>query len=71
MKAVIGQTAGEVWKTLSENEELSVARLPKILKSKPLIIHLALGWLVREDKIVCRPKGNTIMVSLTEFERKL
>jgi hypothetical protein len=71
MRAAIGEAAGKIWKTLKTKEEISISQLPKILGEKTLIIHQALGWLAREDKIVYRTKGNKILVSLTESERNI
>ena len=51
MKEKNGQTAGKIWETLKEKEELNVSRIPRILKEKSEVAYQALGWLAREDNI--------------------
>ncbi len=47
----IGQLAGQVWHYLNVNGETSVLRLKAEMQSPAGLIHLALGWLLREEKI--------------------
>jgi hypothetical protein len=70
MKTKIGEMAGRVWRTLGEEEEVPVSRLPKILKEKGEIVYQAVGWLAREDKIDFRKKGGKTFVSLKNEERE-
>ena len=60
----IGETAGLVWKILSENESLSMAKLVKAVGGPRDVVMQALGWLAREDKIWIEEDGRTRMVSL-------
>jgi len=69
MNEAIGEAAGKIWKILKAQEEMSISQLPKILGEKTLIVHQALGWLAREDKIEYRTKGNKTLVSLRGSER--
>lgn len=62
MKELIGETAGRIWTTLSQNEELPLSRLPRMLKEKEPVVYQALGWLAREDKITYRSKGKSTYV---------
>jgi hypothetical protein len=64
MKELIGITAGRIWETLQENEEVSVTSLPKILNEKQAIVYQSLGWLAREDKIEYNIKGRKTAVTL-------
>ncbi len=68
--AHIGDTAGAVWKVLSENGPLSMARLVKPFKeagqSRDTVMQ-AIGWLAREEKIwIEEVKGRGRIVSLRE-----
>ena len=49
--ASIGETAGVVWKTLSEKGPLSMAKIVKAVGQPRDQVMQALGWLAREDKI--------------------
>lgn len=47
-----GQLAGAVWSALNENGAMSVKDLKKAAKAKnEKELYLALGWLLREDKL--------------------
>jgi len=70
MKERVGLTAGSIWDLLSKKDEISVTQLAKVLKEKPLVIHQALGWLAREDKISYREEGLKLFISLAEAERR-
>jgi hypothetical protein len=70
MKEKIGEAAGKIWSILRENEEVAISQFPRMIKEKTLIVHQALGWLAREDKIVYRAKGNKIYVALIESEKR-
>ena len=69
--AHIGDTAGDVWRILSEEGPMSLAKLVKLAKalgeSRDTVMQ-ALGWLAREDKIwIEEAKGRGRMVSLREI----
>jgi len=70
MKEKIGEAAGKIWYVLRENEEVAISQFPRMIKEKTFIVHQALGWLAREDKIVYRAKGNKIYVALIESEKR-
>jgi len=70
MKEKIGQAAGKIWNILREHEEVAISRFPGMMKEKTLIVHQALGWLAREDKISYRAKGDKIYVALKESEKR-
>ena len=63
MKELIGETAGRIWTTLNQNEEVPVSRLPRMLAEKEPVVYQALGWLAREDKITYRNKGKSTYVT--------
>lgn len=49
--ALIGETAGAIWRALSDKGPLSTARLVKEVDAPRDVVMQALGWLAREDKI--------------------
>ena len=47
----IGETAGVVWKLLSDHGPLSLAKLIERVGVNRDVVMQAIGWLAREDKI--------------------
>lgn len=60
----IGDTAGTVWRVLSEDGPLSMARLVKAVGEPRDTVMQALGWLAREEKISIEEEGRSRIVSL-------
>ncbi len=60
----IGDTAGIVWRQLTENGPMSMAKLVKAVGESRDTVMQALGWLAREDKLVVDDEGRTRIVSL-------
>lgn len=60
----IGETAGMVWRALSENGPVSIAKLVKMAGQPRDLVMQALGWLAREDKISIEDQGRSRVVSL-------
>jgi len=58
----IGETAGVVWKLLSEGGPLSLAKLVERVGVNRDVVMQAVGWLAREDKIeiVETKRGRTV-----------
>lgn len=60
----IGATAGKIHSELSKAKAgKEVAELKKIITADEATLHMALGWLARENKIVL-DKGKTIIAKL-------
>ncbi len=70
MKEKVIKTVGEIWKTLGEKGECSVAQLATALKTPEDITNQAIGWLAREDKIQFIKKGSRCLIALIDSERK-
>ncbi len=47
----IGNLAGSIWKYLDEFGSISTFRLKMVMATSNANIYLALGWLLRENKI--------------------
>ena len=61
---LIGETAGDVWRILSERGSQTLAGLKKSIDAPDDQVVLAVGWLAREDKLVFETNGRTITISL-------
>ncbi len=55
MQKEIGTLAGHIWQTLNKEGELSPAKLKKMTQAKAPVFDWAVGWLMREDKILVTP----------------
>jgi hypothetical protein len=64
--AYIGETAGVVWKVLSEKGPMNLAKLVKAVGEPRDNVMQALGWLARENKLSIEDEGRVRMVSLVE-----
>lgn len=65
MNEMIGTNAGAIWTALSENGAMSTKDLKKVAKIKTdKDLYLAMGWLLREDKINVTEADKVITVEL-------
>ena len=65
MTATVGTLAGCVWTALNENGALNTKDLKKVAKIKTdKDLFLALGWLLREDKVVVAETKKVMTVAL-------
>ena len=65
MTATVGKLAGAVWTALNENGTLNSKDLKKFAKIKSdKDMYLALGWLLREDKVVVAEADKVLTVTL-------
>jgi hypothetical protein len=56
---IIGETAGKAWQYLDANGQTSLIKLKSELSCTAGLMHLALGWLLREEKIeLSRDRGH-------------
>jgi len=69
LKAEIGKTAGAVYQCLGKNTRIPINDLPNKVKENPNQVHLALGWLAREDKVQFTKEARTTYVELTDKEK--
>ncbi len=64
MENEVGKLAGKIWKTLSTEGSKSVAALVNESGEKKDLVLMALGWLLREDKLKTEVKGKCTMYGL-------
>ena len=62
----IGDTAGLIWRVLSEEGTLSLTRLVKQVGEPRDVVMLGLGWLAREGKVQVIEEGRKRSVSLRD-----
>lgn len=67
----IGENAGKVWKVLAKNGGASTKELSKELNLKTEDVHLAVGWLARENKLHLLEKDRNTFVQLTDSEKNV
>ncbi len=68
MNHEIGTMAGDIWRTLRDKGEMSVAALKKAVGAKDATADWAIGWLAREDKVVLRKERNAVKIALRPEE---
>ena len=65
MNEKVGILAGAVWSALNENGAMVSKDLKKVAKIKcDKDLYLAMGWLLREDKLNVVEEGKEITLSL-------
>lgn len=65
MNEKVGQAAGAVWTALNENGAMEIKDLKKVAKIKTdKELFLAMGWLLREDKLTVSEEGKSITLNL-------
>lgn len=65
MIETIGNNAGAIWTALNENGAMDTKALKKAAKIKTdKDLYLAMGWLIREDKLQVEEADKVITVSL-------
>ncbi|GAH05093.1 unnamed protein product, partial [marine sediment metagenome] len=57
----IGFLAGQIF-NLTIKEEKSVTQLMNLMNQKEYLILMAIGWLTREDKVLCRIDSDELIV---------
>ena len=60
----VGFTAGEVWHILNDFGPQTLAQLKKRVNGSGELVHFALGWLAREDKIDISQEKKRFKVAL-------
>ncbi|MGE5235633.1 MAG: winged helix-turn-helix domain-containing protein [Acidobacteriota bacterium] len=61
----VGTAAGKVWQFLHANEKASLSAIEKGVDAPASMIHMALGWLAREGKLVIEQEKRSILISLS------
>ncbi len=64
MQDKIGYVTGNIWQQLERKGEMTPRKLSTATKENSDVVHLALGWLARENKIEFQPTKSTFRVKL-------
>jgi hypothetical protein len=70
MSEPIGKVAGEIWRALEANGEMTLTKLKRELKTQSPLFDWAIGWLAREDKIVLTQEKRSFRVCLKGWENQ-
>jgi hypothetical protein len=62
----VGEMAGRIWRHLAQAGKVSLSDLEKAVQADSIAVHMALGWLSREDKLILERKGKSVVVRLKE-----
>ena len=61
---LIGSIAGRIWIHLNLQGRTSVLKLKSEIPCSAALLHLSLGWLLREDKVRFSKKNGSLFVEL-------
>lgn len=65
MNELVGTFAGAIWNALNENGVMNAKDLKKVAKIKAdKDLYLALGWLLREDKVEVTEADKVMTITL-------
>lgn len=64
MSEAIGDVAGKIWHYLNENGTSSVTKITTDLDTNKNDVQRAIGWLLKEDKLLLEMKGRTETLTL-------
>lgn len=64
IKGQVGELAGQIWHTLSDQGPQTLAQLKKKVNGSGELVGFALGWLAREDKIDITQDKKSLKVAL-------
>jgi hypothetical protein len=64
IKGQVGETAGQVWSTLTAHGPMTLAQLKKKLNGQGDLLGYAIGWLAREDKLDLVLQKKTLRLQL-------
>jgi len=62
IKDDVGINAGNILSLLSDKGKLSIREIGEFTNYKDKVIFIALGWLLREDKISCSERNGSLCV---------
>jgi len=60
----IGETAGEIWRLLSNEGPMSFSAIARKTEHPQRVVYMGIGWLAREDKLEFTQTKRGLAVSL-------
>ncbi len=70
METTIGNAAGEIWQCLKAEGPMTLSGLVRTTKLPQPVVHMAVGWLAREDKVDFSQTKRGTFVSLKEAHQQ-
>ncbi len=64
MNEHIGEMAGHVWHQLDQQGPMTVSHLKEAVGAPSELLHQAIGWLARENKISFQKNGRSLKIIL-------
>lgn len=64
MNEAIGSAAGAIWQFLEQNGSASATKIAKSTGLDTKVLHRAIGWLAKEDKLSFETQGRNELISL-------
>jgi len=60
----IGEAAGEIWRILKDENNLSVSAVVRRVRQPQAVAYMGIGWLAREDKLVFTETKRGMSISI-------
>lgn len=60
----IGETAGEIWRILNAEGNMSVSAVVRRVRQPGPVAYMGIGWLAKEDKLVFTETKRGISISI-------
>ncbi|OGR54047.1 MAG: hypothetical protein A3I11_07510 [Elusimicrobia bacterium RIFCSPLOWO2_02_FULL_39_32] len=61
---IVGLISGKIWSSLHKNGKSSITKLKTGIPCRASFLYFALGWLLREDKIIFIKADGQLFVQL-------
>ena len=65
----IGEAAGKIWRLLESEGPLSVSAIANKVKQPQAIVHMGIGWLAREDKLLFTETKRGMQLSVRRLQK--
>jgi hypothetical protein len=60
----IGEAAGEIWRILKDEDNLSISAVVRRVQQPQPVAYMGIGWLAREDKLVFTKTKRGMSISI-------
>ena len=64
MEEVIGEAAGQIWHQLQAQGALSLPQLQQGTRLSERLVHMGIGWLAREGKLIFLQERGVLKVTV-------
>lgn len=70
-KREVGNCAGNIWILLSNKKKLSLNEITRFIHARYELIFLAIGWLLRENKILINESNGNVYYELVSIPSEM